>query len=300
MTMNFTHLRVSDLQEPTAQRDHNAYSTSPYVDNELRGYVAAVLEAIPGTQVHYVGSRDAAIYRPGDVFALGYIGYDDPRIKRTTAHQQHTPKYYVRARGIANTKYKEHTWQHTGQFSSTLRAAVKTAQAWLRPYTAMDSLKVSQPQAKHVLDEALAASRREWTGAYRRLTGTTHYGGDLPSAFWQIVRHTQLHDVELEKARDEMFSGYDEYRRIEAMVNGAMRYIELRDNYGQLIADGVDLSSVTSSGSTTLIRPVPVENLPEDTAGAIAVLRMVAPAHYVAGIGFRLDDRSFYLHRMGE
>lgn len=283
---------VSQLQSEHARERHLAYESSNYQSHNFKLFKKDVSTALRGVEFCDIGPNVSVVYRPGDIFALGEIGY-----KNTKAKGGGEVSYYVQARGIVNAKYKDSSWQHHIVATKVLKSAVKAASTHLRALSAEDAARETVSAAHGIIRETVDKARNAATKAYRDLTGNTPYSGSMHNEFMAELRLVQFINPALNQASAAFYEAHDTMLDAEKAAARPIWFMGLSDNYGQVVVDAVrlDMGSIYSNPVVGYPTRVELSAVSDWVRGRISVLSMVAPNTYVQGVGLRLDDRIFYI-----
>jgi hypothetical protein len=287
--MAFGHELVSVFMSESRLTQHNAYEDL-FRNRGPFGSFMDEVENTLGLKLHMDGSSSAVAYREGDIHVLGEIGYRDVRIRGTGEPK---PQFYVRTRGIANSKYKLAMWQHNVMTTKSLRGAVKLAKDHLLPITPRRSLEWTADRARRLVDGSASKHYDTARRLLREFSGETGYGQTFNNAFWREVRHMAFIDPTVRATMANMFEAVDSWEEAKA-AKGRTHFVGFSDNYGQLVAhtaavelvDPLKIGEVVGMDATAL---------PDWMRGRIAVLQMTEPDTYVDGVGLRMDDKVYYI-----
>jgi hypothetical protein len=135
---------------------------------------------------------------------------------------------------------------------------------------------------------------------FREFTGMpthAHNSNSPTSRFMSEVRAMAFIDPELQNLSSAYYTHVDNYNAAQAAANTSTYYVGLTDNFGQTLADVVQVADMLSySGRAIPIATrTPVGAIPEWIQGKVSVLSMLSPDQYVPGVGLRIDDRVFYV-----
>ena len=282
---------VSEYTTPRARETHEYYEQSLYRDKELAAFIEAVCKALGGVSYHNTNHEIATIYRPGDIHAMGEIGFRDIRIKVSGAAVK---QYYVRSNTIESSKYKS-GWRHSMLSTKSMTAAVKYAVEHIKPTTALVSLKLTIDDAVRPIEGDITELNSTARTHFRKLTGESGYGNSYKTMLFRELRNITFLSPELNHTVAEFYKAVDEEQAAKDLFSSPMHFVGLSDNYGQLVAD-IAKCKVGYGQRAELTTPtrMPATELPEWIQGRISVLQMVAPETYVRGVGVRLDDKVFY------
>jgi len=274
-----------------AQEQHEHFEQATFRAKEIKAFIEATCKAL-GAVHRNLDYGSAVIYRPGDTHVLGEIGFKDIRVK---GKGESAPVYYVRARTIANTKYRDTVWQHNAIATKSLKNAVKHAEDYFKPVPALEAIRLTSGKARSIVDKAVSVHFDVVRNAYRQLFGDSGYGNAFDKPIFQELRHTTFVSPQVNKLMAEFFEGLDAWREAKGIAEHGIHYVALTDNYGQLVADVAHCGSLGHDYKTSEITRLPATELPEWMQGRIAVLQMIEPENYVQGVGLRLDDKIYYI-----
>jgi len=282
---------VSEYITPRARETHEYYEQSSYRGKELTAFIEAVCAELGGVSYHNKNHDTAAIYRPGDIHAMGEIGFKDIRIK---VSDPAVDQYYVRSNTVGNPKYKS-GWRRNMLSTKSIKAAVKYAVEHIKPTTALTSLKLTIDAAVQPIEGDITELSSTARTHFRKLTGESGYGNSYKTMLFQELRNITFLSPELNHTVAEFYKAVDEVQAAKDLYSSPVHFVGLSDNYGQLVAD-IAKCKVGYGIAPELTTPtrMPATELPEWIQGRIAVLQMVAPETYVRGVGVRLDDKVFY------
>lgn len=274
-----------------AQEQHEHFEQATFRAKEIKAFIEATCKAL-GAVHRNLDYGSAVIYRPGDTHVLGEIGFKDIRVKGKGAS---APVYYVRARTIANTKYRDTVWQHNAIATKSLKNAVKHAEDYFKPVPALEAIRLTSGKARSIVDKAVSVHFDVVRNAYRQLFGDSGYGNAFDKPIFKELRHTTFISPEVNKLVGELNVGLDAWREAKGIAEHGIHYVALTDNYGQLVADTAHCGTLGYDHKTSEVTRSAASELPEWMQGRIAVLQMIEPENYVQGVGLRLDDKIYYI-----
>lgn len=279
---------VSQLMTPDAvdmdERFKNTLHNAQF--DEL---MEAVGKALRDVEFHRTGPNTAVVYRKGDIFALGEIGY-----KNTKAKGNGELTYFVLSRRIQNEKYNASSWQRHIVATKVLKNAVKAASTYLVPYNCEDAVSATQDVARQIVQDLVSKFHARARNAYKDLTGEAGYSTNMSNEFILELRGHRFISPRLNDAADEYYAAYDAWKDAEAATKNGVYFVGITDNYGQQVVDTARVGMSYPYKAETFDR-MPAESVAEWVRGRVAVLSMTQPLHYVQGVGLRLDDRIFYV-----
>jgi len=289
MTRAIKSWRVSELTSEHALEFSERNATSTYASWQLKGFAAEVNKALRGVNFHYHTPNTAIVYRPGEIHALGEIGYKNTKTKGAAEMV-----YYVAARGITNAKYRSSSWQHHIVSSKVLKTAVAAAATHLKPYTCEESASETVELARSLVAATRSAKLVPARMAYKDFIGATAYSDSFQTDLITELRGHTFALSSLNEASAKFYACLDEWEDGEKAVKNGMYYVGLIDNGGQQIVDTAHATFGYPMAITCYSRGF-YDEAPDWVKGRVAVLSMVEPNTYVQGVGLRIDDRIFYV-----
>ena len=287
----------------------NADAPTPViVDNipltpKCAAMVAAVREAMPNLKIGLQGSngdydqydhgmRSVMVYREGDTYALGRVGFRDVAINGYKHH------YFVYSRKIINQKCNPGRWQYNTKSSEDMGKALKFAKQFLIPYAPQELANIS-------IDDFTRTFERE-----RRYLHSTMRG-----KFRDMLHEDE--DALIEEIKHLVNTGYKFLK--PQFAEKVVTYLSADGAYKQnterrLDAYFMDIGSETTTiveyedmvdinGHTAMLpkpkdtKVVKTEDIPFDLQLKISSLQVAEPLHYVEDLGMRVGDRTFWVQR---
>jgi hypothetical protein len=226
------------------------------------------------------------VYRPGDVYAMGVIG--------VTPDNDAT--YRVFSKSISNDKYRSHNVMHRAKQTQNLNKAVSLALKHLIPYNPIEVVE----ESKRDFAQKYASEIRD---ADRGVSGTRENlrYGEFDELLDDVVRAYREGLYVPQKAKikeeiDKYLAAQEAQKQQEGRMLSAYA-VTLTERGGKTYANFIRYIRMESKGTPREIVELPVEDLPEDIAGKIAVLNMVDNNHYVDGVGMRITPQVYWLAR---
>ena len=240
------------------------------------------------------GQNTAWVYAEGELFTRGWVGHGD---FQTTRHGEN--KFVASARGIMNCKYNDHSEQYYMKMSLAMAATLKVAKRNLTKYTTHEAEAVLRPQVRDRVNEVRNVLRNK----QRKLSdemGMQSYG---------IKRDRMVQELKHLTMSGHTFAdpqfGQDVQEFIEASkgLNSLpdevpMDFVHIYPTPWETRADVLAVSNalVTYGNTPTQLTWV-ADELPESVMGRVAVMQMCEDGQYVADVGFRINEHTFYLHK---
>jgi hypothetical protein len=233
-----------------------------------------------------------SILMDGSPFDLGRVGFKD------YSANGGNNSYGIYSRKISNPKFAEHRDQHNMVMSSDVRKAVKNASKYIVPYTNIELAKAYYSD----IQNSVVDVHNKAQGKMHQLS--RDISNDRNSILAEVL-HLKKMGVSF---KTEVFKRVAEV--IEEFMSEAMAeqkrkvqcvFVRFRkigdDTYADIQeADDVRNNSVrlmASSPSATYA----MSELPEDIVGSISVLNILNDGQYVAKVGMKIDDFTFWIER---
>lgn len=280
---------VSQLMSDDAVKRDEQNKNYPYKHKAFDDLIEAVGNELRDVKFSRIGHGTAVVYREGDVFALGEIGY-----KNTKSKGNGEFTYYVQSRTIANDKYKDTSWQHFIVSTKVLKNAVKAASAYLTPFNAKEMLEATKDAARQKVHEVVNVHNAAARQAYKDLTGEAGYSTNMEGQFIEEIRHFEFASLKLREARDRFFNYRDAWLDAKNAMAKGLYFVGVTDAFGQKFVDFARVDMSYPYGAEVFDRQ-PAESVADWVLGRLAVLSMVPMHTYVQGVGIRLDDRTYYI-----
>lgn len=294
--MTYVPSNISALLDPERVKVHEFYEHIAGRPEAFLAFRAAVAKQLGGdVRFHNIDYASALVYRPGDIYTIGEIGYKDLRVKPKAAHQASKPTLYIRARGIQNSMYKSSTFQHRALTANTLKTALKLVDSWLLHPDAKYTAHTATEAGRKAVSREVSATHEVVRAIWRKLVGDGGYGSSFDGVLWAALRGTELLDQRVNSLLAEFYKAYDVWFDAKTQASKPFTFIGLRQHDDLLLADVTTVTLSTHSSEFGDVKCIRADNLPETVRGRIAVLQMTEPETYVQGVGLRLDDKLFFV-----
>lgn len=280
--------QVSSLTNQTALEQNEKYKNFS-CRREFTDLMAAVDKALRGVEFHRLSPNTAVVYRKGDIFALGEVGF-----KNTKSKGNGELTYYVQSRRIKNDKYREGSWQHHIVSTKSLANAAKAAATYLVPFTCEEGARATCDLARQMVSDKVGKYQSVVRDAFRELTGEVGYASNMSSPFMMELRSHKFTSPALNAASEKFYAAHDAWKDVEAASKAPLYYVGVCENYGQHVVDTARVE-IGYPCKIEAFERMPADSVADWVRGRVAVLSMVEPMSYVAGVGLRMDDKIFYV-----
>ena len=233
-----------------------------------------------------------SVYMDEYPFDLGKVGYTDYSINNGGN------TFGVYSRKIVNPKYREDNVQHNMVMTNDVKKAVKNASKFVVPYThkelAIAFYKNAQAEVSHVHD----VTNTKLRDVSRIITNNN-----------QAVIAELMHLVSLgvtfktdtfKEASEKMPEAYNAHKE-EELRTVSLLFVRLRKVGEEVYVDIQETSNVKRNyGTADISKPQEtylISELPDDIAGSISVLSILSDEQYVARVGQKIDENTYYIER---
>jgi hypothetical protein len=209
--------------------------------------------------------------------------------------------YGVYSRKIQNAKYAQHRDQHHMVMTSDLEKAVKNARKHLVPYTTRELAQVFyeplHEKVSKVLDDVKSKAH---DGARGIVNNRMAILQEIEFLKKQGVQFVTPEFRELSENIEQLLGDYreQEARKVSAVF---VRFKQIGDT---TYADLQEVHNVREirwdvKMNTTDAQAIScsADELPQDIAGQVAVLNILENEGYVAGVGMKIDDKTYWVER---
>jgi hypothetical protein len=312
-----TEMRETLVKRATEAGWATFYNGIPCVA-EVKEFAQAVKEAMPNVKflpidtdyVSYAVNDDAGVYqttknvRVCSEFAvylddypldLGRINFRD-----NGARKKDTYTYGIYSRKIANAKYACHRDQHHMVTATDLKKAMKKVSQYFIPFSTKELAQAFYEPLKNDVAKLGNTLEREMRTKADPIVHNHHEL--LQEIYWLKQRGVEFSSP---KFRDIAENVEDIITRYEAEQNrsiGAIfvRFYEIGGEMYFSTQGAIEIKKHHDQLQGTeewKIEGKPVEEMPEDIKGAVAVLSILNNGQYVASVGVKVDAKHFWIER---
>jgi hypothetical protein len=229
-------------------------------------------------------------------FDMGRIGWADNAVNGKGDYS-----YSVYSRKISNAKYATHRDQHYMIMTKDMDKAVKNARKHLVPYTTRELAQAFYEPLHNQVSKVLEhVKHKMYNGAREVSNAHMSILQEIRFLKKQGVEFTTPEFRELAGKVDQLIEDYEEQekRKVSAFF---VRFRQVGDStYADLqeVLDVRDIrwdAKMNTTGTQALTYLV--NELPQDIAGQIAVLNILEDDGYVANVGMKIDDSTYWVER---
>jgi hypothetical protein len=275
------------LLDETQQNNTNLMAFTRAVERTMR------VKTVPRDR------KTSWVYRDGDLMAIGYIGYGD---FATSVHSDN--KFIVCARGITNLKYAEYGDQHNMRMALKMDTAMKHAKRYLVPYSLSECAGVFTQKVRTEVNSCRTAVKEKFSQTKKAVGINGRGWGDDEMAARRLM--SELHsmiqaghsfiDKTLDTDIRSMFEAADGYKHFEEVV--PMDFVHVHEQWGKQVVGRVTVKDVAAwQPQYENVCTFRAEEVPEEIQHGCAALSMCEDGHFVEGVGYRVNDHTFYLYK---
>jgi len=257
-------------------------------------FLEALAKKLPTCKFSPRGNNEQSlyVYLPNDLYALGWVGYNDYRIEgegtyKTIAVYSHT---------IRNDKYSSHNDQHHMLMSTNPKRAIKNALSHLRPYTPKE---LNDCFAYPVVRKVRDTNRENQEKVENAQTAVTQHNQLQVELRAVVASGYQFVDADFGSKVAAFLNEVDEYALQTSEVH--MFFVRAYMLNDQQMFDVTFLENAHNTWdykvSTEPAERYTADTLPEHISGKLSVLMMCELDEYVDGVGIRMNDGVFYVNQ---
>ena len=298
--------RVKLVTEKAVAAGYTEFLDGVPVSKELLGFTQALKKAMPKVKFHphnfeYFPNiqlhicRELFVYMDDFPCDLGGISWADNGVRSGDC------TYGVYSRKIQNAKYATHRDQHHMVMTNDLDKAVKNARKHLLPYTTRELAQVFYEPLHEKVSRVLdIVKTKAHEGARDIVNNRMAILQEIEFLKKQGVQFVTPEFRELSEKVEQLLGDYreQESRKVSAVF---VRFKQIGDT---TYADLQEVHNVREirwdvKMNTTDAQAIscPADNLPQDIAGQVAVLNILENEGYAAGVGMKIDDKTYWVER---
>ena len=198
-----------------------------------------------------------------------------------------------------NCKYNDHSEQYYMKMSLAMAATLKVAKRNLTKYTTHEVEVVLRPQVRYRVNEVRNVLRNK----QRKLAdemGIQPYGREKDRMVQELKHLTMSgHTFADPQFGQDVQEFIEASKGLDSLPDGVpMDFVHIYPTPWETRADVLAVSNalVTYGNTPTQLTWV-ADELPESVMGRVAVMQMCEDDQYVADVGFRINEHTFYLHK---
>lgn len=236
-----------------------------------------------------------AVYLDEFPFDIGRINFKDNGARKAKAET-----YGVYSRKISNAKYATHREQHHMVMASDVDKAVKNARKYFMPYTTKE---LAQAFYEPIVRNVRAVEDKVEREIRSKADPIVYHHEDIVMEVAYLKSlGVQFKTDRFKRVAESIGDVVERYEAEKSRNVGAI-FVRTYEVAGQpmfSIQQAIEVKKHTShmQGSEEgRVEGKPLPEMPEDIAGAVAVLSILNNGQYVQSVGMKLDTNHFWIER---
>ena len=303
-TAKFLNDRANTISTRNEQTERDFPTV--FVDNlpmtpQCAAFVNQVRVAMPNLKLglyqggdvdHHGRINSVAVYREGDTYALGRVGFRDVAVSSTKWH------YFVYSRKISNSKIYGSRWQHYIKSSEKPESTLKQAKKYLVPYSPLELAGISIDEFTKDVRSERSSKHSGMRSMFRDLVM-----GDEKLLIAEVKKLVQdgykfLNPKFADKVATYLSAEGAYTQEAEKRLDAYFMNIGNEDTevveYENMVREDTMHCDTPTPKETKVIK---TEDIPFDLQLKISSLQVAEPMHYIEGLGMRVGDRTFWVQR---
>ena len=255
-----------------------------------------VERSIRGAKTIYRDTNSAWVYMEGEYMTMGWIGYGDFQSSKSGPS-----KYVVYSRSIRNCKYNDGNNQFHMRMAKHMDIALKAAKSELRNYTSAEIATALKKKVREPVMELRGDARQAYQNALKKV-GLEYYGTATDRMQYALAGLMSaghvFPDLELNADIKTLLSAAKENNRLQT-DKLPMRFVRIYEKFGKQRVDVARVDDVLTSYlnvNSEHVATWDAADVPEELQGQVAVMSMCEAGQFVEGVGYKVDDTTFYFY----
>lgn len=311
--------KLNNVAEEAKGLGHKDFLNGVPVEKELIAFAEGVQKAMPKVKFYpntfayknvpvqdengvYQTTRsmrvcdEMFVYMDDFPFDMGRIGWADNAVNGKGDYS-----YSVYSRKISNAKYATHRDQHYMIMTKDMGKAIKNARKHLMPYTTRELAQAFYEPLHNQVSRVLDSVKGKMYQSTREITNNNmSILQEIQFLKKQGVEFTTPEFRDLASKVEQLIADYaeQEKRKVSALF---VRFRQVGDSTYADLQEVFDVRDIRwdAKMNTTGAQAVSylLDELPQDIAGQIAVLNILEDDGYVANVGMKIDDSTYWVER---
>ena len=303
--INASHETVKEATMPSNYQIFKEWITDKHNQNSIVAYEYAklVCKELRGASCVMRTPRSFYIYREGDPFVMGWIGYADYRTSPNKTGEKFS--FGVYSPHHTNIKYASYNEQHYMSIKQNRDKAVAAAKGILRSYTVGEAATSANCNvARRVCETQL--EQKELTDTCATILGILEPRSANSRVHDELTHlynsgHVFL-DPSLREDIGNYLTAYSKSNKSKAATIPMMYVDEVTNRYGDKLYRTCVLRNARQYRPTPHTSDVAdeqqriQEELPDWIVSRVSVLALVDDGTYVEGVGYKHTDKMYTIH----
>jgi len=241
-------------------------------------------------------SKSYHVYRQGNPYCMGWIGYDDFQ------HSNDTPMYAVYSYNIKNEKYSNYSDEYHMCMTKNVDTAIRNVKKYLRVLSPHQLVQLTARELRVAVGDVRGALAQEVRTTAEAVFGTITIirGSDL----YRELRHMADSGYEFVEGsfRGRLLSFFE---ADDALVADKAKpinvwFVRVFERFGRQSFQVVGVDNAENNWNAKAhdeIHRYNSDTVPEELAGKLSVLNMLQDKQYVDGVGQNCGEGMFYVCR---
>ena len=287
--MSFEHTLVSSLDFDKGLK---------YVDDFAIDFAREVCDVLNAKFVRR-DTKSLHIYRDGETYTLGWVGYGRFRKSGNTNH------FTVSSRLVKNEKYNDYSKQHYMVMSQNIDPAMRNAKRYLRTYNVTERCRtiatVARSEVQSIAYDADVEARKARGALFDGYDRNNLSKSPLAEEFRAILSSGyQFVNSQVKQEMITFLENCDKAYRLQQRAIPAyfVSITERRDvqQYEVVAVDNIAAYDLKYGDSATYTD----DTLPAKLLGKLSILTMLERNQFVDGVGHKGDGNMFFVVRDDE
>lgn len=244
----------------------------------------------------YRDDESAWVYREGDSFTLGYLGFMN---KTHTGRRDTNTKYTCVSKNIVNWKYNEGQDQHHMAGTTSLDKAVKNARRYFRSWSPIEIANISYRSFTQEFANVRWAARNNFDTTMKEFTNSVKEKNDAFKELGYLLDSTyEFKFPTVRKMIEDIYSALDGVKET-GKRNPKHMFVYIRERMGvqevgmfEVDADSWHTSIPTFASDVHWVK---AEDMDVSLRQNVVRLLGLEKNGYIDGIGFKAADNCFYV-----
>lgn len=242
------------------------------------------------------------VYRPNELYSLGYIGYGDFYEDETNSHNR-KDRYMVCSPNIVNSRYTYHCNQYFMTMVKSMTSGVTKARTYMRTVQPEQVVKYEYRNLREEVDKVRRAAQNEYTLSARPIL--SDFGNKTGTSLEKELMH--LHDIGHKWLDPSFATNLEKYLGIVQENKAAFAdtytsvFVDLprRENEEPkyVVIRGIDARRYTMSDvNSDQVTVYDQHTMPEELGNKVHSLNILAEGQFVPDVGMHaVKGRLFYV-----
>jgi hypothetical protein len=298
---------VEKMCEDTKEYGWDKWVSGYPTDDKMKPLLEMILTAMPNIKIYPRSTsrlikptqeirivQDFYLYTDTCAFPLGHVGFKD----YTVGRGEGSATYGVYSRKIQNAKYHDSREEFHMLMTSNIDKAFKAVKTYAVPYTDKELAKEYFDGLSSKVNDTARGIKRE----VDNLVGKIKWGSDknvIEELLYLKSQGIKFKTEVFNEVANSIQEAYEKVREEESRKVGAL-FVHFRKVGDDMYADVEELSDVRSKRDAEFVSPPTTylaSELPEHILNGVSVLNILQDGQYVARIGQKIDNETFWLER---